>query len=53
MKAKEMLEHYKLHGELNAPQITQPCFDCGQQVDEPLYQNERQDGGLCESCCKK
>lgn len=66
MKAKEMLEHYKLHGErvdevlyqtvmgeLDAAQITQPCFDCGQQVDEPLYQNDRQDGSLCESCCKK
>lgn len=52
MKAKEMLEHYKLHGErvdevlyqtvmgeLNAAQITQPCFDCGQQVDVELVRN--------------
>lgn len=38
MKVKEMLEHYKLNGE---------------RVDEVLYQNDRQDGSLCESCCKK
>ena len=29
-----------------------PCFECGEQVVEPLFQNEKQDGTLCEQCCK-
>lgn len=33
--------------------VIKPCFSCEKEVEQPLYQNEYQDGTMCKECCLK